>query len=159
MQFGPAFEGILCAVWEADPTHCPVFLLKIDLSDGSYWSRLVPEDLAGLCVVFPVAATEEPLAAFPLVVLPMGWTESPSHFCSTTKTVVDIANGLFIGGLLHLLLWKRQPPLPFLLPNTKPCLCPHPNLANSGNLLFLPATEVTSASASTSGSCGCVCRR
>ena len=103
MQFGRALDRLLRTVWTADPTHGPVFLLKIDLSDGFYRVRLAPEDLAGLGVVFPIGNKEQPLVAFPLV-LPMGWTESPPHFCATTETAVDIANGLF-----H---WWHPPPHP-----------------------------------------------
>jgi hypothetical protein len=41
--------------------------------------------------MLPHGEDEPPLVAFPLV-LPMGWTESPPTFCTTTETVVDLAN-------------------------------------------------------------------
>jgi hypothetical protein len=36
MQFGKALERILRQIFEADPTHGPVHLLKIDIADGFY---------------------------------------------------------------------------------------------------------------------------
>ena len=44
-----------------------------------------------LSVAFPMAPGELLLMAI-LLVLPMGWTESPPYFCTTTETIVDLAN-------------------------------------------------------------------
>ena len=65
-------------------------MLKIDLLDGFYRVHLRAEDIPTLGVAFPVGG-EEPLVAL-LLTLPMGWTESPPYFCSTTKTLVDLIN-------------------------------------------------------------------
>jgi hypothetical protein len=44
-----------------------------------------------LGVDLPKINGEDQLIAFPLV-LPMGWVESPPHFCAVTETVSDLAN-------------------------------------------------------------------
>ena len=75
----------------ADTAQGPLYLLKIDLSDGFYRVRLRAQDAPMLGVAFPVAPGEPLLMAIPLV-LPMGWTESPPYFCTTTETIVELAN-------------------------------------------------------------------
>lgn len=91
MQFGHALDRILREILLADPTMGPIYLLKLDISDGFYRINLAIEDIPRLGVVFPVAEGEEPLVAFPLV-LPMGWTSSPPIFSAATETAADIAN-------------------------------------------------------------------
>ena len=91
MQFGCALERVLRKVVTADTAEGPLYLLKIDLSDGFYRVRLRAQDAPMLGVAFPVAPGEPLLTAIPLV-LPMGWTESPPYFCTTTETIVDLAN-------------------------------------------------------------------
>ena len=71
MQFGHALDRILREILLADPTMGPIYLLKLDISDGFYRINLAIEDILRLGVVFPVADGEEPLVAFPLV-LSMG---------------------------------------------------------------------------------------
>ena len=65
--------------------------MKVDISDGFYRVWLSSADVPKLGVALPPAAGEEQLVAFPLV-LPMGWVESPPHFCAVTETVADMAN-------------------------------------------------------------------
>ena len=91
MQFGCALEWVLRKVATADPTQSPLYLLKIDLSDSFYHVHLHVQDAPLLGVAFPMAPGELLLTAIPLV-LPMGWTESPPYFCTTTETIVDLAN-------------------------------------------------------------------
>ena len=91
MQFGRALERVLRKVAMADPAQGPLYLLKIDLSDGFYCVHLHAQDAPMLGVAFPVAPSELLLTAI-LLVLPMGWTESPSYFCTTVETIVDLAN-------------------------------------------------------------------
>ena len=91
MQFGRALDRILLAVLRAPPEHGPVYLIKVDLSDGFYRINLKPADAPKLGLIFPTLPDERPLAAIPLV-LPMGWTESPPWFCAATETIVDLAN-------------------------------------------------------------------
>jgi len=69
----------------------PIYLLKLDISDGIYRINLAIEGILRLGVVFPIAEGEEPLVAFPLV-LPMGWTSSPPMFSAATETAADNAN-------------------------------------------------------------------
>ena len=92
MQFVRAHLRIIQAVLFASAEHGPIYLLKIDLSDGFYRVNVKAEDIPRLGVALPKLHHQDPsLIAFPLV-LPMGWTESPPHFTSATETIVDLAN-------------------------------------------------------------------
>lgn len=91
MQFGRALDRILLAILHAPDNHGPVYLLKIDLSDGFYRVQVRPEDVPKLGLAFPTHPGEAPLVAFPLS-LPMGWTESPPWFCAATETIADLGN-------------------------------------------------------------------
>ena len=93
MQLGRALNRVLHRIATADPADSPVYLMKLDLSDGFYRVPLRDSDIPLLGVAFPVAPGETPLVAMPLV-LPMGWTESPPYFCSATETIADLANNL-----------------------------------------------------------------
>ena len=53
------------------------------------WPR--PDDAIKLAVLFPTKQGEEQLVGIPLT-LPMGWSESPPAFCTTTETAADLAN-------------------------------------------------------------------
>jgi hypothetical protein len=91
MQFGQALNRILRHILLADPRHGPVYLIKLDISDGFYRIDVNTDDIPRLGVVFPTGAGREPLVAFPLV-LPMGWKNSPPAFCTATETCADLAN-------------------------------------------------------------------
>jgi hypothetical protein len=91
MQFGKALERILRNIVEANPSHGPVYLLKIDIADGFYRIWLNEHDILSLAVSLPPLHGDTPLVALPLV-LPMGWTESPPYFTTATETVADLAN-------------------------------------------------------------------
>ena len=91
MQFGRALERIIRHIVLANPDLGPVFLIKVDVSDGFYRIDLRPTDVPKLGVVFPLEPGEEPMVAFPMC-LPMGWTMSPPIFTTATETVVDITN-------------------------------------------------------------------
>jgi hypothetical protein len=92
MQFGRALIRIMQAVLFASEEHGPIYLLKVDLSDGFYRVNVDANDIPRLGVALPKLHHHDPfLVAFPLV-LPMGWTESPPHFTSATETIVDLAN-------------------------------------------------------------------
>lgn len=91
IQFGHAFDRIIRHILLADPGHGPVFLIRIDISDGFYRIDLSPEDIPRLGVVFPTEEGQEPLIAFPLA-LPMGWKNSPPVFSTATETIADLAN-------------------------------------------------------------------
>ena len=93
MQFGHALKQILRELLLANPLHGPVYLNKMDLSDGFYRVDLIPEDIPKLALIFPTRPGEEPLIALPLV-LPMGWKNSPPIFCSITETIADVTNDL-----------------------------------------------------------------
>jgi hypothetical protein len=91
MQFGKALQRLLHHIHRANPRYGPVYLCKIDISDGFYRVWLRAEDVPKLGVLFPARPGEDQLIAFPLT-LPMGWRESPPYFSTATETVADLAN-------------------------------------------------------------------
>ena len=91
MQFGRALQRILDKIHHANDQFGPVYLAKIDLSDGFYRLWVRPEDTIKLAVLMPTREGEPPLVGIPLV-NPMGWAESPPNFCACTETVADLAN-------------------------------------------------------------------
>jgi hypothetical protein len=91
MQFGRTFERLLHKIHHAPRRYGPVFLIKVDLSDGFYRMPLSTTHLPTLGVAFPNRPCEPPLVALPLV-LPMGWVASPPYFCALTETATDLAN-------------------------------------------------------------------
>lgn len=93
MQFVRALQRIVQHTFRADPRHGPVYISKLDLSDGFYRLAVRPDDIPKLGVLVPSLTdqTAPPLVAFPLV-LPMGWVNSPPFFCSVTETIADLTN-------------------------------------------------------------------
>jgi len=91
MQFGNTFRRVLQRIAYANPSHGPVLLAKIDLSDGYYRVPLSPQAALELAVVLPPLENHPPLVGIPLM-LPMGWKLSPPYFCAFTETATDIAN-------------------------------------------------------------------
>ncbi len=91
MQFGRTLERILYQIRHANPRFGPVYLSKVDLSDGFYRIQLNDSAIAKLAVALPRFPGEDHLLALPLV-LPMGWIDSPPYFCAATETVADLAN-------------------------------------------------------------------
>ena len=92
MQFGRALPRLLQLIYDADPAHGPVYMTKVDVSDGFYQIWLNCDDVDKLGIVMPgLTDDDEPLIAFPLS-LPMGWVESPPAFCVATETAADLAN-------------------------------------------------------------------
>jgi hypothetical protein len=83
MQFGPALQRVVETIINADPQHGPVYLCKVDISDGFYRVEVRPKCIPKLGVIIPSTIDGEPLIAFPLV-LPMGWKNSPHNFCAFT---------------------------------------------------------------------------
>lgn len=67
MQFGRALYRILHAVHDADDKKGPVYLLKLDISDGFYRIAVRTNDILSLGIVLPYEPGEEPLVAFPIV--------------------------------------------------------------------------------------------
>ena len=54
MQFGHALDRILREILLADPKLGPIYLSKLDISDGFYRINLAINDIPKLGVVFPV---------------------------------------------------------------------------------------------------------
>ena len=93
MQFGRTLYRLLHRLQYANPRYGPVFLSKVDLSDGFYRLWLRPEDVLKLAVVFSTCKGETPLIGIPLT-NPMGWCESPPNFSACTETVADLDNAV-----------------------------------------------------------------
>ena len=91
MQFGRALERVLYQVRHANTRFGPVYMSKIDIADGFYRVWVQPRGVQNLGVVFPKYDSEEQMVAF-LMVLPMGWIESPPYFCMVMETVTDLSN-------------------------------------------------------------------
>ena len=91
MQFGHSLQRILQRMYDADPRHGPIYMMRVDIADGFSRVGLAPEDVTSLGVYLPPGTYGNTLFAFPLV-LPMVWVESPPQFCVVTETVSDLAN-------------------------------------------------------------------
>jgi len=78
-------------VHHSNPEFGPVYICKLDISDGFYRIPLEANSAPSLAVLLPAAPGEPPLVAIPLS-LPMGWVELPPYFCAATETVADLAN-------------------------------------------------------------------
>ena len=125
MQFGRAFDRLLHRIYHANRRFGPVFMIKVDLSDGFYRMPLSSSHLPSLGVSFPNLPGEPPLVALPLV-LPMGWVASPPYFCALTETAADLANQLLhqpVRCPIHpLSIAADHPTEPTLLPRPAPPL-------------------------------------
>jgi hypothetical protein len=92
MQFGGALHRLLHAIVNADPSHGPVHMAKVDLSDAYMRVRLLIADLPRLAfVVPPHSSSPEPMIGSHLS-LPMGYIESAPFSCSATETAADLIN-------------------------------------------------------------------
>ena len=70
MQFGHVLQRILQHMYDADPRHGPIYMMKVDIADGFYRVGLDPEDVPSLGVYPPPGPDGKTMVAFPLV-LPM----------------------------------------------------------------------------------------
>ena len=91
MQFGHALDRYLREILLANPKLGPIYMLKLDISNGFYRIDVNIDDVPKLGVVFPTPPGVKPPVAFPLV-LPMGWKNSPPAFCVATETAADLTN-------------------------------------------------------------------
>jgi len=91
MQFGRTLWRLLFQIHHANDHFGPVYMSKIDLSDGFYRLWLRPEDTHRLAVLFPSRPDEPKLVGIPLA-NPMGHVSSPPNFSACTETVADLAN-------------------------------------------------------------------
>ena len=53
MQFGHALQRILQCMYDAEPRHGPIYMMKVDIADGFYCVGLAPEDVTSLGVFLP----------------------------------------------------------------------------------------------------------
>ena len=91
MQFGHALQQILQHMYDADPRHGTIYMMKVDIADGFYRVGLALEDVPSLGVCLPPGPDGKTMAMFPLF-LPMVWVESPPQFVAVTETVADFVN-------------------------------------------------------------------
>ena len=109
MQFGRALARVIHSIVFANPAYGPVYLLKVDLSDGFYRVWLNLRAIPKLALVLPpLTDSKEPLVALPLA-LPMGWVESPPWFSVVTETGADIANAMLLRPIGHLPPHRLEP--------------------------------------------------
>jgi hypothetical protein len=102
MQFGKALWRILAGIVDENPRLGPVYISKVDITDGFYCIWVKAEGIPKLGVLLPVEEGQDRLIGFPVVLL-MGWKESPPVFTLATETVTDLANGQIQQG-------TKQPP-------------------------------------------------
>ena len=93
MQFCGAMQLILQRMYDADPCHGPIYMTKVDTADF-FCVGLAPGDVHFLGVCLSLGPDGKTLVAF-LLVLPMGWVESPPQFCAVTETVAEIPSSPF----------------------------------------------------------------
>ena len=78
-------------MYDVDPHHGPIYMMKVYIVDSFYCVGLDPEDVPSLGVCLPPGPDGKTLVAFPLFLL-MGWVESPPQVCAVTETVADLTN-------------------------------------------------------------------
>lgn len=86
----------------AGPRHGPTHLIKVDIANGFYCIAIRSTGVPKLGIAYPGYADEPLLVAFPIT-LPMSWTNSPTLFCSATKTIADLANDAILN-------WRNPAP-------------------------------------------------
>ena len=65
MQFGHAMQRILQRMYDTDPRHGPIYMMKVDIADGFYRVGLAQEDVPSLGVCLPPVPDGKTLVAFP----------------------------------------------------------------------------------------------
>ena len=93
MQFGHTPRRILQTIHKANPGFGPICMATVNIADGCHRMGLCPKDALRLGMLFPTCTNKPQLIAV-LLVLPMGWKESPPAFHAATKTAADIANNM-----------------------------------------------------------------
>ena len=74
----------------------------MDIANGFYRIAIRSTGVPKLGIAYPGYADKPLLVAFPIT-LPMGWTNSPTLFCSATETIADLANDA-------ILKWRNPAP-------------------------------------------------
>ena len=59
MQFGHALQRILQRIYDADPRHGSIYMMKVDIADGFYRVGLEPEEVPSLGVCLPPCPDEK----------------------------------------------------------------------------------------------------
>ena len=91
MQFNHALQRILQRMYDVDPCHETIYMMKVEISGGFYCVGLFSKDVPSLGLCLPPGPDSKTMVASHLV-LPMGWVESLPQFCAVTETVADLAN-------------------------------------------------------------------
>jgi len=133
-NLGLVLPRLIAAVAAAPAHERDMFFSKLDIKDG-FWRMIVKH---GQHLNFAYVLPDVPGARIRLVIpysLQMGWTESPSFFCSVTETARDMAEVLTHEPLGSL------PPRPLETHMLPPALWPESNL-HSACTNFLHMLEV-----------------
>jgi len=65
LQFGQALLHLIHAIIHSNPSHGPVYMIKIDLADGFYCIHIAPTNIPLLRESFPMLPQEAALIASP----------------------------------------------------------------------------------------------
>ena len=95
MQFGCTLWWLLFCIHNANDLIGPVYILKVNLSDGFYRLWLHPKDTHQLAVLFPSRPNKPDLIGIPLA-NPMGWVLSPPNISACTETIADLQDPVAI---------------------------------------------------------------
>ena len=91
MQFGHALDRHLRKILLANSALGPLYLIKVNISNGLYRIAINTNYIPKLGAVFPTEKGQQPLIEIPLL-LPMNWKNSPPIFTTAIKTTSDFAN-------------------------------------------------------------------
>jgi hypothetical protein len=108
MQFGRALERLLFHIRHANPRYGPIYINKIDISDGFYRVTLAASSAPKLAVVLPTRPGEPTLLAIPLS-LPMGWIESPLPSAPSRKRYPILRICGYRVGMPRPIVWNSLP--------------------------------------------------
>ena len=84
MQFGHALDRHLRKILLANSALGPLYLIKVNISNGLYRIAINTNYIPKLGAVFPTEKGQQPLIALPPV-LPIGWKNSPPFFSHRRK--------------------------------------------------------------------------
>jgi hypothetical protein len=100
-QSGKVLKCFKWSIVHANSRFEPVQMIKVDLANSFYRLWIKATNVINLGVSFTILNGKELLIAFPIV-QPMGWTNLPPWFSSSTETIANIVN-------LHIIKWRNPP--------------------------------------------------
>ncbi len=97
MQFARELERLMYTMWHANPRFGPVYMGKVDLTDGFYRLQLALSAMLKLVVIFSSYPDEEELIALPFT------SSSSSPLASTSRSFDMTILELMLSLLMNLL--------------------------------------------------------